>query len=160
VGQLKQAVEAVTLGLAVARATRFVTSDWLGEWAIQEPIKRWAEHSVKQNLEARIARGDYDDEQVAGIRGMSREDLLSVAATDPAFASTPARVVKGLNCPFCVGFWVGLVAIVLELALTPRSPHSSHSSHATLRAARKAWKVGKAAFALNYLVGHVSSRID
>lgn len=144
----------IVLGLAVARATRFVTQDWLGEWTIRAPARRWAEQTVNQELITRIERGDYTDEQLMNIDKMTQAEKLSVAAIDEAFADKRARLVKGLTCPFCVGFWITLAAVSLELAI-PHSPRTRSG-----QALRGAWKVGKAAFAMNYVTAHLHNKID
>lgn len=125
---LAKALRAGLLALAAARVTRFFTSDTLGEWVAVGPVKRWA----------------FRHEAPAEFR-----DLVD----DPQPAPVPAwgwrsRLVSGLDCPFCVGFWVGLLALVGE-ATVARVP--------VLGAL---WRLGVAAFALNYAVGHVSKRID
>jgi hypothetical protein len=58
------------------------------------------------------------------------------------------RYLEGLTCPFCVGFWIGCVAIAsLILVGGPGE-------------AAVWWRWLAGAFALNYVVGHVSSRLD
>jgi hypothetical protein len=58
------------------------------------------------------------------------------------------KLVSGLSCPFCVGFWISVGAIgVLCLAGGPADPADW-------------WWFGASAFALSYLVGHISSRLD
>ncbi|QXN74811.1 hypothetical protein SEA_PHRANCESCO_19 [Microbacterium phage Phrancesco] len=114
--------------LATARATRFITSDHLGEWWIVGPAKRWAWRK--------------------GTHGYSPSEI----AVDPAPTPDPrsgwrAKLVKGLDCPFCVGFWIGGV-ILLGEATIGRSP------------LRPLWRFGIGMLGLNYLVGHISSRID
>lgn len=64
--------------------------------------------------------------------------------TTPAWA----KYLDGLGCPFCVGFWIGLVAVVsLWLVGGPGE-------------AADWWRWLAGAFALNYVVGHVASRLD
>lgn len=50
------------------------------------------------------------------------------------------KLVDGLGCPFCVGFWVG-VGVLAAQALVGRSP---------------AWRFAMAALTLNELVGRVT----
>jgi len=117
-------VRAAALGLAAARLTRFVTTDWLGEWWIGQPAKAWAE-------------------KVDGP-----DSAIDLTAT----GHHRTKLVKGLDCPFCVGFWVGGALLIGEAALgaTSKSP----------KLVRGTWALGIGALALNYIVGHVSSRID
>lgn len=55
------------------------------------------------------------------------------------------RYRSGLDCPFCVGFWVGLGALAVEVSPLGRS---------------RVWRGLTGALALNYLVGHVAARLD
>lgn len=59
-----------------------------------------------------------------------------------------AKYVEGLVCPFCVGFWIGCAALIV-LALVGGPGH-----------APEWWRWVTGAFALNYVVGHVASRLD
>lgn len=127
--------------LATARATRFFTSDWLGEWTVAGPAKRWAdqyeEADRKAEWEAKRAahNGPYPPYSQWG------SDL------DGQPRTWRGKLVKGLDCPFCVGFWIGGV-ILLGEATIGRSP------------LRPLWRFGIGMLGLNYLVGHISSRID
>jgi hypothetical protein len=112
----------VISALATARLTRFITTDWLGEWLIVGPAKRWA---------ARVDGPEPTPEQYMVLPGVRRWKL-----------------VKGLSCPFCVGFWIGLLIIIGSLTL------------GRLPIIEWGWWVGLGALALNYLVGHLSSKID
>lgn len=58
------------------------------------------------------------------------------------------KLTEGLSCPFCVGFWIGTAALA-TLALAGGPGH-----------AHELWRYAAAAFALNYLTGHASSRLD
>jgi hypothetical protein len=58
------------------------------------------------------------------------------------------RYIEGLQCPFCVGFWIGLAAVVLVALLGGPGD-------------LPAWfRYLMGAFALNYVVGHVSRGLD
>ena len=123
--------------LATARLTRFITSDKLGEWLIVGRVKRWAaRREVPADLAADLER--RFDEEVSQGRAV---------ASPPARWGWRSKLVSGLDCPHCVGFWLGaLVLAVLPLRRVPVL--------GTLI------RFGLGAFALNYAVGHVSSRID
>lgn len=58
------------------------------------------------------------------------------------------KYVEGLTCPFCVGFWI--CCIVLASLYLVGGPGN----------AADWWRWVTGAFALNYVVGHVSSRLD
>jgi hypothetical protein len=105
--------------LATARLTRLVTTDVLGDELIVQPARAWAARPVTDLLHSSepIEPGDLEDAE--------RQ------------AQQRTKLVDGLECPFCVGFWIGLSVIILPI---PR----------TL----------KRALALNYVVGHMSGRLD
>ena len=114
--------------LATARLTRFFTSDKLGEWLIVGRVKRWA--SQIESPVTPPALGEVDP-----------------YPTPEPHWGWRSKLVSGLDCPYCVGFWLGaLVLAVLPLRRVP-------VLGALIR-------FGLGAFALNYAVGHVSSRID
>jgi hypothetical protein len=59
-----------------------------------------------------------------------------------------AKYIEGLTCPFCVGFWIGCLT-VLSLLLVGGPGDAADW-----------WRWLAGAFALNYVVGHVSGRLD
>lgn len=134
----------VVLALAVARATRFVTTDKLGEWLVTGPLVRWAWRKEGSRV--------VDAEELQLIVNW-RPGMPPLPLPDPGLGWR-SKLVNGADCPFCWGFWIALVGVALELAI----PHSTASRSG--QALRGAWKAGKAAFALNYVTGHVSKRLD
>lgn len=58
------------------------------------------------------------------------------------------HLVGGLQCPFCVGFWLGL-GVIGSYAVVRDKPK-----------ALAAWRFLAAGLSMNYVVGHVSSRLD
>jgi hypothetical protein len=59
-----------------------------------------------------------------------------------------SKYIEGLNCPFCIGFWIGCVGVLsLWLVGGPGD-------------AAEWWRYLGGAFALNYLVGHVAKYLD
>lgn len=58
------------------------------------------------------------------------------------------RYVEGLECPYCVGFWIA-VATTVSLLLVG-GPGEAHD----------VWRWVAAAFTVNYVVAHFSSRMD
>lgn len=119
------------VAIATARLTRFVTSDWLGEWTLVHPLKRWAVRAESpMHSGPRPAGWDPDDRDPDPDNGWR------------------SKLVKGLDCPFCVGFWIGVLVLLGEV-VTHR-----------WRPLRAVWTFVLGALGLNYAVGHVSSRID
>lgn len=59
-----------------------------------------------------------------------------------------ARYLDGLECPFCVGLWICLAA-VLSLLLVGGPGDAADW-----------WRWLAAPFALNYVTGHVAKRLD
>lgn len=112
---------ALLLG-ATLRLSRLVTTDYIGEWWIRDPAERWVDrHKTFSHSQGNV------DLYEKGWRG---------------------KVITGLECPFCVGFWLGLAAIIsLELAGGPGS-------------AAEWWRYTAGGLALNYIVGHISARAD
>ncbi len=119
--------------LAALRATRFITSDSLGEWWIVGPLKRWAIR--------------HERPESAGLEWYGAENASPVP-TPPSEWGPRSKAVKGLDCPFCVGFWITVAAVLLA-ALADRGPRR-----------RAAFRLLAGAVGANYVVGHISSRID
>ena len=126
------------VAIATARLTRFVTTDHLGEWTIVGPLKRWSARRevpdhIRDELERRLQREREREEPTAN---------------PPHGWGWRSKLVKGLDCPFCVGFWIGVLVLLGEV-MTRR-----------WRPLRAVWTFALGALGLNYAVGHVSSRID
>jgi hypothetical protein len=86
-----------------------------------------------------------------------REPAYRWARYDPdegVVDTTARKLVSGLECPHCVGFWVGC-SLLLTLALTGGPGHDQGAS-----AAHTLWEYVTGVFALSYLVGHISARLD
>lgn len=92
------------------------------------------EHLVIRRVRARAR---YHEAEVGGqaVRGRP--------------ANLAAYVEEWADCPFCSGLWVAGAVVFLE-GLTARAP----------RGLRAVWSGILATLALNYVVGHVSHRID
>lgn len=125
---------------ATLRLTRFIVSDTLGEWLIVRPAKRWGEKADIQALNEA-----YDLKQ-AGFS--ARSDELYEKTQDEEPLTPQSKLVSGLECPFCVGFWVGLIVLIADRVLPRRG------------ILRTLWNVLTSALSLNYLTGHISARID
>lgn len=112
---------------AAARLTRFVTSDKLGGWILVDPAKRWAWRYEERAMLRDNAPSDWEN----GV-----------------MATWQAKLVSGLDCPFCVGFWITLAVIVADKTLPEYGP------------TRTAFTTACSALAANYVIGHVSARLD
>ncbi len=117
---LDRASSVAVTALAVARLIRLVTTDDLGGWAVRDPAYRWAGYDP-DGYELRTGGG---------------------AVLNPP--DWKAKLVSGLECPWCVGYWLGVVVLTFDAA-APRS---------------RLWRFTKAGLALNYVVAQVSSRLD
>ena len=129
---------------ATARMTRFITTDTLGGWLLYDPAVRWANFH-ERSLE-------HPDGQPTNVwkqnarTAEAREHTLNLEP-DPD-KGWRSKLVTGLTCPFCAGTWIGFAAIG-SYRIARRRP-------ATLAA----WRFVASGLSLNYLVGHVASRID
>lgn len=59
-----------------------------------------------------------------------------------------AKLQSGLDCPFCVGFWIGCL-VLLSLWLVGGPGH-----------AWEPWRWVAGAFTMNYISAHINSRLD
>lgn len=90
----RSVVQITVLVLASKRLTRLVTTDWLGEWALVRPAKKWAydrEGAVDVHLETVI----------------TEEGQL----VDPTKGFWRTKLISGLDCQWCVGFWTSALVI-------------------------------------------------
>lgn len=140
----------LALGLAL-RATRFITSDTLGEWLIVGPAKRWA----LRDITAPATATDTHKDEIERLKALALDDhsmeeqnaLIDYGTEGPG-ASKRARLVKGLDCPFCVGFWITGSALLAGL-LASRGPRR-----------RTAFRFIAGVFTANYVTGHIGARLD
>lgn len=133
------------LALAALRVTRFSTSDKLGEWWLVGRAKAWA---YRREAQAQVIEGhEFTAPQVAQLATTSAMRGETVP-TPPVSWGWRSKLVSGLDCPFCVGFWAGAL-ILLGDVVTRRVP-----------LLRGLWTFALGTLALNYVTGHVSSRLD
>jgi len=136
------------------RLTRFMTTDTLGEWIVRAPARRWAAGAEERRLlalaevtESIRAKRELGEEPTAGA------ELLLRQWEDDAENGRPlsfrGRLVSGLDCPFCIGFWVGIVVIVATVLLLTYFPWAG-----------VIWLGVLGALTLNYVAGHISARLD
>lgn len=112
-----------TIG-ATLRLTRLVVRDDLGDWTLYRPAETWAIKHDGTGYHDRDQRPVLDER--AGWR---------------------SKLVSGLACPFCVGFWLGAGVLAADVATrgTRLEP---------------GWRFAKSALTLNYATAHVASRLD
>lgn len=135
--------------LTTLRLTRFITTDTLGGWLIADPAHEWADSHEARYRAARehtinLMRQDHPDADP------QLEDWLNkYAATldDDGPLSWQARLVSGLDCPYCVGFWIG-VGVISSYLIARRTGTMTM------------WRTAVSTLALNYVVGATAARID
>ena len=99
---------------ASARLTRLITTDDLGQWWIKDPI----DAAAQRWFERESVRLGHEPEQPWWWKYRS-----------------------GLDCPYCVGFWLALGLLALDRHLSGRG----------------LWSTLVGALALNYVAAHVES---
>ena len=124
----------LALGLT-ARLTRFVVTDDLGGWWIREPAQRWA---------------NRHEPTVNGVPVHRAVESGAVHADGPVPRGWRDKLVSGLDCPFCVGFW--LAALVLASLAVVGGP-GADSLLAVV------WRWVAAVFALNWVAAHLGARL-
>jgi hypothetical protein len=121
--------------LAGARLTRLVTTDWIFEWLVTEKLRRWA-----LNRESWLPNEWYEG------KGLTLHERIEVR-DEAGVGSWRLKLVSGLDCGFCVGFWVSLGMVI---GLRVPLPSSLRWTRDRLLEA----------LALNYVSAHLSSRLD
>lgn len=127
--------------LASARLTRLITTDWLGEWMIVRPVKKWAlEHE-----------GPIDVHEPVNLEILhtASGQMVNFKAVDlnQKRPSWRTKLSTGLDCSHCVGFWTTLLLVTVMSLPLPKSV-------ATLRG------ILIGALAGSYIVGHLSAHLD
>jgi hypothetical protein len=115
------------------RLTHLITHDKIGEWAVVGPARKWARPYEEAAQSVAFKRGVTPDE---------------IALIETGTLSPEGKLFSGLECPWCVGFWIGGVVIIGTLTI------------GRLPIVGTLWRIALGALSLNYVVGHVSSRID
>lgn len=135
--------------LATLRLTRLVTTDSLGRWLIVDPLNRWAQDRELAHRTAwHEVLGTMDPEGLddkAILWAVRKQAQLD---DDTEWMTWQGRLISGLICPFCVGFWIGAFVTVATIFLAP------------IAWVGTAWVILLAALSLNYVAGHVSARLD
>lgn len=130
----------IRIGLATARLSRLVTSDKLGDWLIVRPAKNWAmRHEGEETIVVATEQTLGGEEIPTVYEGTGEPDEEN---------GWRSKLVSGLECPFCVGFWIGAGMLAADAVLPDQGM------------ARRLYDFGTAALALNYVVGHASAELD
>ena len=130
----------IRLSLASARLSRFVTSDSLGDWLIVRPAQKWAIRHEGEAVDSVDCVINQSGEIMETVEHSSGE-------VEPE-NGLRSKAVSGLECPFCVGFWIGAGVLAADAALPERG------------VLRRLYDFGTKALAMNYVVGHVSAKLD
>lgn len=149
-------IRAALVTLATLRVTRVITTDWIGAWTLRWPAEKWADTAER--------RAHF-------------EEWKRMPAPRPPFEHwTPAdigprtwqgKLVKGLSCPFCVGFWIGGAVLLFDRifqgpwAMAPgKGVIAGNSLSRQIPVLGPLWLFAMAALALNYITGHIGARVD
>lgn len=105
-----RAVRALRDALASARLTRFVTQDQLGDWWIVRPLIDKAAREEEEEIRKRTG---------ALLRHPSvkaTREAHALSELQPRYDSSYpytvwARAAAGIECHYCVGFWIGLAVL-------------------------------------------------
>lgn len=145
-----QVWDGILILAASARVSRIVTSDLIGEWILVRPAETWAERHERS---FRAARRETN-RKLLQERPFLRDELRQVvqersdSLEDDEPLSWQARLVSGLHCPFCIGFWI-TAGVVGTYVIARRSPRTL-----------KTWRAVTGILGANYVTGHIASRID
>lgn len=119
---------ALLLTLATARLTRLVVWDEIGQWWIKDPIDRAAEQWWHDRMTEALQTADGH----VGVREIEPEQ--------PWWW----KYRSGLDCPYCVGFWLGAGVLALDAA-AGESP---------------VWRLTRDALAMNMIVAPALSALE
>lgn len=119
-------VDFALLLLATLRLSRLVMADDLGKWMILRPTAQW----LDGYLTRRVGDGDTPTQR-ADFEGYRKRVFLA----------------GGLTCPFCIGFWIGAILLLVGYSL------------GNLGHFPGLFRLALGMLALNYLVGHIASRL-
>lgn len=94
---------ALVLG-ATMRVTRLITNDTLGQWWVKDPIDAWFHADPAKERHEQDVIDHEDAVRHHGIR------LPSPVPPGPPRRQSYHRYLAALECPHCVGYWVGVAA--------------------------------------------------
>ena len=135
------------LTLAVLRLTRLVMMDDLGKWYILGPAHRWAQRKK------RLGKARSTSFQMEGQVGGSTE-TFTFHGESPIYQQHPdgtslarLRLIGGLTCPFCIGWHIGFWLLLISYWTGPLGHEPVW------------WRILLGSLAMNWVVGHVASRV-
>lgn len=139
---------AVLVILATLRLTRLATTDSLTGWLIREPLQRWGDrHEANRRAAILMTVEETDPDNLAPSARAWLSDLVSrLDQDDPV--SWQARLVSGIYCPFCVGFWIAVAVTLITIVLAP------------LGVLFIVWEIVLIILSVNYVTAHISARLD
>lgn len=168
-------MEAATVARAVLllgasmRLTRFVVADDVpGQWWIKDPADRAIErharrhHFRPQRLDERVPALSEQDvrRRIDRLRrilpGYDDGDLSKLARSgwEPCHLE---EYRQGLDCPYCVGQWVALGVVAVEVASAVLDTRArAHGRSSRLRAS---WTALIGALTLNETAAHLGARL-
>lgn len=130
-------VDVLLLAGLTARLSRLVVADDVGLWFVKRPARRWALRPV---LGPNYTHGGWWQIQ-------DTDDTMSSLLRNHPGAVRRIHLVSGLDCPYCVGFWIA-AAMVSIVALFDGPGHMPDW-----------WRYLAGAFTLNYVVAHTGARL-
>ena len=105
--------------LSATRLTRFIVDDTLGHWLIRGPLERWGTyldaHAAKECYKKISEAEDIGAPLSPRVEIRLRRRLEKWAADEPI--TIRAKAISGLACPWCVGFWISLILVILSFWL-------------------------------------------
>lgn len=134
--------------------TRFVTSDSLAQWLFVDRLTLWAEqYDAVKKVEIHKTITELENVSEFSVHLLVKQNYLeeTLAQYDGVHTSPlswQARLVSMLSCPFCIGFWIGAINVLITVIVWDHTP------------GLYVWGTILAIFSLNYLVGHISARVD
>lgn len=126
----------------------------LGNFPAREILEEDYGFKIEYESDDRETEPENEDRNPEKYPLQPAGDQLAENESDFEYQDSPepltwqGKLVSGLECPFCVGTWVGF-AVLATYFLTRKS-----------RGASRLWRFVAGGLSLNYCVGHISSRLD
>lgn len=132
---------ALLLGFTL-RLSRLVVTDDVGWWWFRLPARRWANRRELPDPTPDAVQSAY------GIRGVDLTYPDRLLAEPRPVNGWRSKLVSGLSCPFCVGFWLAALALASLLV--------AWWVGGFLLAA---WRVVAGLFTLNWVAAHIGASL-